>query len=572
MADNANLMVIIGAQINDLKKGLDQASSEISASGNKWAGALKAAGVGLAAIGTAAVAAGAASVKSFADAGDEIQKLALKTGFSTETISELKYAADLSGASIDTVATAVKGTANFLQLLGQGSATAVADMDALGLSVEQLQGLSSEDTFNLLGEAIAGIDDPLQKAAIAQDVFGKAGIELLPMLADGADGMAALRQEARDLGLVFSQDAADNAAAFNDALSKLQGAFSGIMNQIGASLIPALMPLIDVLTDLVKALPLEQISELISSLLPPLAEALLGILQALPIDEVVQFVTNALSPLLKILPRIIEALSPIIGIFGRLIAAIPIGPLMELVMSVLEPLLIPALELVVSLLDALMPLIELVMGLITGLMSFLTPILTTVAELLGTVVDWISGALSTAIKAVVGFFTGAGDNIKKNWQALSDFFSNFWEGLKNGFKAAVNFLIGLAEGWANFWIKAVNFIIGALNKINVTIPDWVPLLGGNSFGINITPIPEVSLPRLAEGGTFRTGGVAMVGEAGPEIATFPAGASVIPLNELQPSYVFNVSFPNMVVRSESDINRIAIELQRVYERAQRTGR
>jgi phage-related protein len=530
MASQATLAVLLTLK-DDLSSGLKNAAKEASGFG----GVLKGLGVGIASVATAAVAAGVASVKSFADTGDALKEMAQKTGFSTESLSTLKYAAEQCGASLDTIGVAVRGVAGFMQQVGAGSEPAINALNQLGLSAEQLKGLSSEETFNKLALAIAGIEDPLQKAALAQDVFGKSGMELLPLLAEGPDGMKKLADEAKELGLVFSQDAADNADAFNDALGKLQGAFSGLMNQVGAKLVPALQPLIDAFTKLVTALPIEQIGQLISSLLPPLVEVIMQLLQALApvIDAVLQFAVAALKPLLAVLPKIVAALTPILTIVGQLVGMFGgvIAKIVELAMAVLEPILIPVLNLVATLLEAFMPLIEMVMNLLSGVIEFLTPILTKVGEVLGFIVNIISKVLVVAIKAVVDFFKGAADNIKANWEKLGQFFTNLWEGIKNGFKAAVNFLIGLAEGFVNFWIKALNMLIGALNKISFNIPDWVPLIGGKQFGINISPIPEISLPRLAEGGIVNRPTAALIGERGPE-AVIPLSRNLMPPIEI----------------------------------------
>ena len=71
--------------------------------------------------------------------------------------------------------------------------------------------------------------------------------------------------------------------------------------------------------------------------------------------------------------------------------------------------------------------------------------------------------------------------------------------------------------------NAVNTIIGALNRIQVSIPDWVPGIGGKSFGINLPLAPEVKLPRLAEGGIVRKPTLALIGERGHE--------AVVPLSK-----------------------------------------
>ncbi|OBW61101.1 MAG: hypothetical protein A9183_03075 [Dehalococcoides mccartyi] len=89
----------------------------------------------------------------------------------------------------------------------------------------------------------------------------------------------------------------------------------------------------------------------------------------------------------------------------------------------------------------------------------------------------------------------------------------------------------IGASWSNVWrgtvnvgINAINWIIEQMNKLHWDIPSWVPLLGGKTFGFNITPIPL-----LAKGGDILSGGSAIVGENGPELLNLPTGAQVSPL-------------------------------------------
>ena len=78
---------------------------------------------------------------------------------------------------------------------------------------EDLKNLSPEQQFQTLANALAGVENASEKAALAQKVFGKAGTELLPLFAEGEAGMAALREQAQSLGIVMSTEAAAGAAA-----------------------------------------------------------------------------------------------------------------------------------------------------------------------------------------------------------------------------------------------------------------------------------------------------------------------------------------------------------------------
>lgn len=95
--------------------------------------------------------------------------------------------------------------------------------------------------------------------------------------------------------------------------------------------------------------------------------------------------------------------------------------------------------------------------------------------------QWLSGI----IEFVSGVFTG-------DW-------TKAWEGVKEIFKGIWNGIITVVEYAINFIINGINLLISALNTIHFEVPDWVPIIGGKSFGISIPLVSQVALPRLAEG-------------------------------------------------------------------------
>lgn len=97
------------------------------------------------------------------------------------------------------------------------------------------------------------------------------------------------------------------------------------------------------------------------------------------------------------------------------------------------------------------------------------------------------------------------NKIKSCWAAIKNFWdkkiapvftSEWWANLA---KNALNGFISVFESAINGIIDGINFLISCLNKIHIDIPDWVPVIGGKSFGFNIPPVSKVALPRLAEG-------------------------------------------------------------------------
>jgi len=205
LANLAKLAVEITGNTTKLNKALDKGESRLNkfkGGATKIFGAVKKAATGLAIGGAAAlVGFGVAAVKNFADVGDQLDKMSKRTGFSVESLGELKFAAEQSGASLETVEKGAKRMASTILDAQMGLSTAVDAFDALGIKADELKGKSPEEQFQIMANALAGVEDASTKAALAQDVFGRAGTELLPLFNAGEKGMAALRDQAKSLGI-----------------------------------------------------------------------------------------------------------------------------------------------------------------------------------------------------------------------------------------------------------------------------------------------------------------------------------------------------------------------------------
>ena len=243
MADVATLSVLLQArdQLSAPLGKMQKKLNDVSATARKM-------GMAFTAMGGAITGAAALSVKTFVTMGDEIQKMALRTGFGTESLSELSFALKIAGSDVKSFETGIKRMASFVLDAKDGLSTSTDALDRLGISIAQLEGLSPEKAFDLLSGAIAALPDELEKSALAQDVFGRAGTKLLPLLNEGARGIKALRQEARDLGVVFDQDAANAAAELSDTMTRMKASLTGVSLTVGEILAPVLEDLVKKMT------------------------------------------------------------------------------------------------------------------------------------------------------------------------------------------------------------------------------------------------------------------------------------------------------------------------------------
>lgn len=118
-----------------------------------------------------------------------------------------------------------------------------------------------------------------------------------------------------------------------------------------------------------------------------------------------------------------------------------------------------------------------------------SPLLASIFQTYGKYVSDVYKNIKDILKGVIDFIVGV---FTGDW-------TKAWEGVTEIFKGIWNNIVAIIEAAINFIIDGVNLLISALNRIHFEIPDWVPIIGGKSFGISIPPVSQVALPRLAEG-------------------------------------------------------------------------
>lgn len=147
----------------------------------------------------------------------------------------------------------------------------------------------------------------------------------------------------------------------------------------------------------------------------------------------------------------------------------------------------------------------------------------------GAISSWFSGVWNGALNAVKGWFSGAADWISDKWNGLIGWFKKVPGYIGDALADVVKFVTApfrLAfDAVASLWNRSIG-------GLSFTVPDWVPGIGGK--GITLP-----NLPMLATGGYIQQGGLAIVGERGPELVSLPTGATVHP-NGSGAGTVFNI--------------------------------
>jgi hypothetical protein len=182
---------------------------------------------------------------------DQTSKLARRLGMTYGELAGLSLAGNLAGVSMDTIGkAATKADIAFVKA-SQGSSQAQAAFAGIGLSVEQLQGLSPAERFQKITDAIAGLPTEAERARASVALFGKSGAELLPLFEGGAGGIQAATDEAKKFGLALTNEQGQSVENMNDAFTRAYQAISGVVQQVVAYLAPALEGVTTTFTDLI---------------------------------------------------------------------------------------------------------------------------------------------------------------------------------------------------------------------------------------------------------------------------------------------------------------------------------
>ena len=265
---------------------------------------------------------------------------------------------------------------------------------------------------------MAGLTDQNEKVAVAMDVFGKSGVDLLPMLASGKEGLDAMKQKAHDLGLVMDQEAAEKAAKLTDAMSTMKGSMTGVMMTIAEQLAPFVTKLA------------EGIEKLISKVTKWTEEN----------------------------PKLTAVIVPIVGAIGALLAVA--GPLMLAFGAITS--IAPAVAGAFAIMTGPIGIIVLAIAALAlawstnflGIRDKTQAVFNFIRDLFDSKFGWLlpGGAL---IKGLIF--------IRDNWHQI-------WDSIVKGFQSQVNSIIG----FVNKMIKAINVI--SFGQANIPL---IPLIGGS---------------------------------------------------------------------------------------------
>lgn len=242
MAGNAvigALRVNLGIDTAAFDKGLKGAQGTLSKVGQM----MKTAFVAAAAAAVAAIAGIGVAIRGIINDADALSKTAAKIGIPIEELSRLKYAADLSGVAMGQLQTGVQRLSRNMSDAAAGTGEGAKAFKQLGINVKGADGSlkSATDIMGEIGDKFATMPDGAQKTALAMQLMGRSGADMIPFLNGGSAALKELTDEADAFGLTISAETGKRAEAFNDNISRIGYAAQGVTTALASALLPALV-------------------------------------------------------------------------------------------------------------------------------------------------------------------------------------------------------------------------------------------------------------------------------------------------------------------------------------------
>lgn len=424
-----------------LVKGLSDAKKKM----DTWGRSMTSLGKGILAAGLALEAPLLGAAAAFAEMGTQMEEAAAKVGATVEVLSQLKYAAEQSGVGFDQLEIAFAKMARTIVDAAKGNKQAEDSLRQIGLTVNNLKGKSPDEQFKMMADGIVKIADPSMRAAEAMRLFGKSGVELLPMLDLGSDGIDKLMERADALGLTMSGGDAAAAKQFGQTIRDLSESAKMVVFQIGAALAPAL-----------------------TSIITPLVSAIRIVRDWISNNRQVVVIAAAIGAGLIVAGGALVAFGAVLGAAGTVIGTVISG--LSMLQGAIAFCATPLGMFIRGVTDAIWALYEFtsvggkmknyLSGVWAGLVTDATGALDGIKDAL-TAGDWGAAAEILWLLIKMEFLKGEGA-IENIWIQIKGFLLGVWDSLKSGFPDVV-------YGWGGAIAQFASSAVGAVMRMAAVI-------------------------------------------------------------------------------------------------------
>lgn len=392
-------------------------------------------------------------MSKFLSVGDGIDKASIRIGVSAERLQSLRYAANLSGASADTLDKSMAKLNENMAKAAAGKNEELASLfKKLGISLKDANGnlRNAADVMPQFADAIQRNTDAGLRARMMIAAFGEEGQRLVPMLEGGSGALQEMEDRAKRLGLVMSGDDVKAAAALGDRFSELGMVFDSFGNTLSAKIAPVLTPIIDDLVEFI-AKNKEAFAGRVSQAVAQFAQAIKRIdFQAL---------ADGCMKAFDAIGRVFDAIGGFETVL-KAIGAILAGKVLMGLASFSGSLL--------TLGVSFAKLIPLVIKVGASFAGMLGPI------------GLIVAAVGTAAALIIANWDSIGPKVKEVWEKISGWASEKMQEIKAAFSAAGDLIAGV---WSkicgqieSLWDDVVGYYAGKIETFKGMFSDAVKVV------------------------------------------------------------------------------------------------
>lgn len=525
-----------------------------------------------------------------AASGDRVDKLSQKIGMSRKGFQEWDYILSQNGMSIESLQGGMKKLNNTIDDAIGGSKTAVNAFGRIGISVDDLKGKSPEQVFEMTVKALQGMPDGAEKAALANELLGRSGSELMPLLNGSSKSVDELKAKAKELGIVLSDDSIDASVKFTDTLDSLKRSLGAVVTKVGVAVMPIMQKAADWVIanmptiQMVMGTVFKYIGQFVSAAVDVFQTYFLPVLQFIfnwirdNWPQISNFIGTVFNLIKDIIHQATEAIKVIWDLFGEHIMAA-----VELVWGIIKEVITNLLNIIRGIILAVTSLIKGDWsGVWEGIKMIFAAVWDNIKTIVSTAIGLVKQIILIALQAIGALFSSI-------WNGILNLISNIWDGIINKIKSVLNSIKSVITGIfseikgvvSNVWngIKDTisNAISGAFNVVSNIIGrikglfnfkfQWphIPLphfsISGSANPLKwITQgVPKLHVSWYAKGAIFdkptifdTMSGLKGVGEAGPE--------AVAPISKLQ-DYVSQAVSSNLA-ETELIMSKILSLLER----------
>lgn len=520
LQDTGKTMTHTAADADKLSDGIEKAGKTADDSGGKLqklANIAKkvgaAAAAALAAISTAAI--GAAKKlwdmsNDVAAAGDNIDKTSQKIGISAESYQEWGYVFERCGANVDNLQGSMKKLSGVIIEAGKGSKSAKEKLAAVGLTIDDLNGKSQDEQLSIVIAALQSMESGAERTAAATALLGNSAVDMAAVLNTSAKETQALKDEAREYGMVMSNDAVAASAAFEDSLTRVNHTISGVKSNMVGELLPGISLLMDGFADLIAGKDtagekieqgVSQLVQRISSLVPKFLSMISSISSAV-LKNAPKILKSLAKGIIDALPELTTVVTGIIGqLADNFVGLLPetAETLLTIIRQVIEsltamlPTLLPQLtaaliKILQTIVDNLPLLLqaglELVKGLVQGVIAAIPVLIDALPKLIRSVVDFILESIPQLIQAWIqlfkSFVQALPQIIKQIVAVISEIIKDIIDALMDNLPLIVQAGIDLLTALVTDLPTIINAIVGAIpiiiDKVLSALTDAIPQL------------------------------------------------------------------------------------------------